>query len=67
MYVMNVVSGLIESAEKLQYGSIFYYYVPSDALVKGELDTLAIVVMATTAIVCTVIGAIAFTRRDISV
>lgn len=67
MYVMNVVSGLIESAEKLQYSSIFYYYVPSDALVKGDLDTLAVVVMAGTAIVCTIIGAIAFTRRDISV
>ncbi len=67
MYVINIVSGLIEAAEKLQYASIFYYYAPSDALVKGEVDSLAIVIMASTAIVCTAIGAIAFTRRDISV
>lgn len=67
MYVFNIVSGLIESAEKLQYGSLFYYYAPSDALVKGEIDSLAVIVMAGTAIVCTIIGAIAFTRRDISV
>lgn len=67
MYVMNIVSGLIESAEKLQYGSIFYYYTPSDAIVRGDVDALPVVVMVTAAIVCTIVGAIAFVRRDISV
>lgn len=67
MYVINVVSGLIKSAENLKYASIFNYYVPSDALVKGEVETLPIVVMSGVAIICFVIGAIAFVRRDISV
>lgn len=67
MYVFNIVSGLVESAEKLQYASIFYYYTPSDAIVKGDVDALPIIVMSVSAIVCTAIGAVAFVRRDISV
>ncbi len=67
MYVLNIVSSLVESAEKLQYASIFYYYVPSDAITRGDVDSVALIVMATSAIICTIIGAISFTRRDISV
>lgn len=66
MYVLNIVSSLIESAEKLQYASIFYYYTPSDAIVRGDIDPVAIIVMTIAALVCTIVGAIAFTRRDIA-
>ncbi len=67
MYVINVVSGLVESAEKLKYASIFNYYVPSDALVKGELDMVSMAVLGGLAIASAVVGAVAFSRRDISV
>ncbi len=67
MYVMNLISGLVSSLEKLQYGSIFYYFVPSETLINGKINSVSVLVMILTILIFSCIGAVAFKRRDISV
>jgi ABC-2 type transport system permease protein len=67
MYVINIASQLKDQLDKLKYVSIFHYYIPGDVIDGGHLDHTSLLVLGGTAIVSTVIGAIIFTRRDVSV
>jgi len=67
MYVLNIISGIKENLQNLQYLSFFHYFATNDALVKNVIGTESIIVFAGAAIVCTIIGAWRFIRRDIAV
>ena len=67
MYVMNVVASLKENLENLKYTSFFYYYDFNKAIIGNNIEVLSIYVFVGVAVVCTVIGAIWFNRRDIAV
>jgi ABC-2 type transport system permease protein len=66
MYALNVFSTFKESLENLKYASFFHYYDFASAVVKNHIDALNIAVFLTVGIICTVIGAIAFVKRDIT-
>ena len=66
MYVANIASTLIEKLENLQYVSFFYYYDYNKAIIDASIDWLPITVFAGTAIVCTIIGALKYHKRDIA-
>jgi len=67
MYVLNLVATLKESTENLKYFSYFYYFDYTKALLDGQIDTLAIWVLAGSVVVFFLTGWIYFLKRDISV
>ena len=67
MYAANIVASLKTNLSWLHKVSIFYYYSPQDVLTKGHLN-LAYVFLFLAAIgLSTLLGALIFDRRDISV
>lgn len=66
MYVANLVSGLVNSLDKLKYVSFFHYYIPDKALVAGKLSASSCLLFAVVAVISTAIGYLAFNKRDIS-
>ncbi|MFH1171644.1 MAG: ABC transporter permease subunit [bacterium] len=66
MYVLNIVSGLRPSIEKLKYASLFHYFNPNTFLVKGEYDLTAILVFVGLAVVGFGVGLWRFTKRDVA-
>jgi ABC-2 type transport system permease protein len=66
MYVANILSAIKDSLENLKFASFFYYYSPSKALVYHEIDKWSFWVFAGVTIVCLIIGAIIYSRRDIT-
>ncbi len=67
MYVANIAAALIEKAENLQYISFFYYYDHAAAMTQNEFNFTSLVVFSIAAVVCTIIGAWVFQKRDIAV
>jgi ABC-2 type transport system permease protein len=67
MYVLNIIAALKESAANLKYLSFFHYYDSSSVLIKGEFDTLSIVVFASFSIIISGIAAWRFIKRDVAV
>ncbi|MCX6727706.1 MAG: ABC transporter permease subunit [Candidatus Saccharibacteria bacterium] len=67
MYILNVVSGINPSLEKLQYGSIFHYFNATDVMLHARLPIGSCLLFIGISVACAVAGAIIFTRRDISV
>jgi ABC-2 type transport system permease protein len=66
MYVVKILSGLINSLDKLKYTSIFYYYSPDKALTNGQLSVNALVVLSAIGVLCTISGLWLFKRRDVN-
>lgn len=66
MYVLNIVSALKENLADLKYGSFFYYFNPTKALVYNQIDHWAYVVFGGVALVTFVLGLIVFVKRDIA-
>jgi len=66
MYILNILSSIRDSLSDFKYFSFFYYFNPQKALVYGQIDHWAYVVFAGVIVVCTVIGLIYFTKRDIT-
>lgn len=67
MYVLNILASLKDSLNHLKYGSFFYYFAPSKALIYGTIDHWAYLVFGGAILVCTLLAAWRFSRRDISV
>ncbi|MFA5030498.1 MAG: ABC transporter permease subunit [Patescibacteria group bacterium] len=67
MYVAKIISSLLDRFDWAKYVSFFYYFDPNATLIRGELNTLPIIVFVGCAIVCTAIGAWRFNKRDIAV
>lgn len=44
MYVLNIVSSLKPAIENLKYASLFHYFDPNKALIRGQYDGTAILV-----------------------
>lgn len=65
MYVLNIVSALQASLDKLKFVSIFHYFNPGKFLVKGEFDLLATVVFVGLLVAGATIGLIRWRTRDI--
>ncbi|OGY24880.1 MAG: hypothetical protein A2Y57_00955 [Candidatus Woykebacteria bacterium RBG_13_40_7b] len=66
MYALNVFSTFKESLENLKYASLFHYYDFAAAVVNNHIDALNAAVFLAVGITCTIIGAIAFVKRDIA-
>jgi ABC-2 type transport system permease protein len=66
MYVINIVSSLRDSLVNLKYASFFYYYSPPKALVYNQIDHWSYLIFIGVAVICTIVGAIYFTKRDIA-
>lgn len=66
MYALNIFSTFQESLKNLKYASFFHYYDQNAALLNNHIDTLSIVVFLAVGLICTIIGAVAFVKRDIT-
>ena len=66
MYVVKILSGLVNSLDKLKYVSLFYYYSPDRSLTSGQLSVNAFIVFIVIGIVSTASGLYLFTRRDVN-
>ncbi len=67
MYAINVVAALKDNLQNLKYVTFFHYYDQKNALVNGKLDDLSILVFLGVIIVCSILGAWIFSKRDISI
>ena len=67
MYVVNIVATLKDSFDKIKFASFFHYFDSSNALIHNTLNTTSVLVFAGLAIVCTLVGAWWFKKRDIAV
>ncbi len=65
MYVINVISQLVNSIDWLKYFSIFNYYKPTDIMTGASLDVWSTLVLCAVAIISTLFGALWFKRRDV--
>lgn len=65
MYVLNLVSALKDNLGNLRYLSFFHYFDPVQALVHNTMSIVAILVFIGVTIVCAIVGAILFSKRDI--
>lgn len=67
MYVLNLVSALKDNLGNLRYLSFFHYFDPTQALVHNTISGVAILVFVAAIIICSLAGAILFSKRDIKV
>ena len=66
MYALNLFSSFKESLDKLKYASFFYYYDFNKAVVNNQIEPLNILVFLAVGIICAVVGAVLFVKRDIA-
>lgn len=66
MYVLNILALLKENLSKLKYYSFFHYFDANSALIYHKIDHEAYWVFSGVAIVCTILAAIWFSRRNIT-
>ncbi|MCL5795822.1 MAG: hypothetical protein M1338_05725, partial [Patescibacteria group bacterium] len=67
MYVLNILASLKENLSTLKYYSFFHYFNPNDALIYHKIDHWAYWMFGGVAIVCTILAAIWFSRRNVAV
>ncbi len=67
MYVLNIIANLNTSLANIKYLSFFHYFNGPELLNKNSLATYAIFVLGGFAVVATVVAAVRFARRDLSV
>jgi ABC-2 type transport system permease protein len=65
MYALKIFSSFQESLDKLKFGSFFHYFDQNAALLDNHIDTLNIAVFLAVGIICVLIGAVVFVKRDI--
>ena len=66
MYAGNIISGLYDKLENLQYVSFFHYFDPGTAFNDLELIEYAIPIFLGVAIITPLVGAFIFNRRNIA-
>jgi len=67
MYVVNLVSSLINDLHFLRFGSVFYYFTARQTLALGHINTANLAILIIPVIVFSVTGYIVFNRKDIAV
>lgn len=67
MYVANIVANLKDQLKNFKYLSFFHYYNQNQPLIHNNIDQQSVVAFLCVAVICTVIGAIYFHKRDIAV
>lgn len=67
MYVLNIIAALKDNLKSLKYLSFFYYYDPDQALIKNIINETGVLVFVIIAVVCAIVAAIWFKKRDIAV
>lgn len=67
MYVLNIIANLKENLSDLKYASFFHYFDTSKALVENNIDGLSIWVFVGVSVVFTILAAIWFSKRDITI
>lgn len=65
MYVINIVSSLKPAIDNLKYASLFHYFDPNKALIKGQYDSSAIFVFIGLIAVGFAVGLMRWRSRDI--
>ncbi len=66
MFVLNILASLKPSLIRLRDYSFFHYYDPTITLAGGAIDSRVVWVFLGVSVVATTLGAIWFTRRDIT-
>lgn len=66
MYIAFLISALKDSLDKLKYLSFFHYFSP-DILFSGNIDKIGVWVFVSTILLFVAIGAIYFSKRDITI
>jgi ABC-2 type transport system permease protein len=66
MYALKIFATFQESLDKLKYASFFHYYDYKAALLNNHIDLLNVAVFLAVGIICTVVGAVIFVKRDIA-
>lgn len=67
MYAANIIANFKESLQDLRLLSFFHYFDHNKALLYGNINKSAIFVFLGVSIICTLIGALWFEKRDIAV
>ncbi len=67
MYVINVISGIKPSLDKLKFASIFHYFDATNVLIHARLPVAICVWFVIIASIATVAGIAVFNKRDISI
>lgn len=67
MYVINIIASIKDSLSDLKYASFFYYFNPSKALIHNQIDHWSYLIFIGLALVLTIVGAIWFSKRDITI
>ena len=67
MYVLNIAAALNKNLNKLKLASFFHYYNFNDAIIRNTLHATDLTVFVAVAVVCTIISAWVFQKRDICV
>lgn len=67
MYVINILTSLNDNLKNLQYLSFFHYFNGSELLAKNNYPELSLLALGGFAVIATVIAAIWFNNRDLSV
>jgi len=66
MYTTNVIASLEEKFSDLKYFSFFYYYSPTDALIRNKVDDIGYFVFSAITILAFFAGLYIFSKRDIA-
>jgi ABC-2 type transport system permease protein len=66
MYVLNIISALKDNLKNLQYFSLLHYFDAGEILINNKIDKVSILVFCLVIIICTLAGAIVFSKRDIT-
>lgn len=67
MYVLSIISSLQDNLKNIQYFSFFHYFNGTELLSKGVFVNYSFLVLGSFAIIATIIAAVRFARRDLSV
>lgn len=66
MFILNVVSSLQPSIDRLKYLSVFYYFNAHDMMVNHHINMASVALFSFTALASAVTGWILFSRRDLN-
>lgn len=65
-YVVNIVSGILPSLDKLKYVSFFHYFDPNRFLVEGKYELIPVLYFGGLAVIGFSLGWWRWTKRDIA-
>lgn len=66
MYALNLFAKFKESIENIKFLSFFHYFDCNAALIHNQIDTTNILVFLGVGLICAMVGAIVFVKRDIA-